>query len=263
MAKFEATVGDIIDRTALHANLGGRTQSRISSVRNADYMFLFIDPITEETAGMPCGIAQDGFLHAAGEGLAGDQRMKNGNLMIINHAAEGKALHCVHQGRQDEVPIRRSVPDRGGHTFLSDRHAGGIRPRSYPRRVRVPACARRAGSQHAAIAPGDATASSFSPHGARPDHMASRRKGKQHGSQSGGVLAVDVAVRWRVEDAVHRPGKRIPGSRRAARQRQRQPALLPLPIHRALCDQIGRRRGYRPEAHHGSGRGDTAASVRT
>lgn len=41
MTKFAVAVGEIIDRSD-HAVLGGRTRSRISSVRDLNYIFVFV-----------------------------------------------------------------------------------------------------------------------------------------------------------------------------------------------------------------------------
>lgn len=113
MKDFSANIGDIIDRSAIHAVYGGRTQSRISPAGDARYLFLFIDPIGEEAAGCPSGMAADGCLHVAGEGLSRDQVMKSGNLSLLRHAEEGKALHVltkVEKGRFRYVGRFRIAP---------------------------------------------------------------------------------------------------------------------------------------------------------
>jgi hypothetical protein len=40
-------------------------------------------------------MAADDCLHVAGEGLSRDQVMKSGNLSLLKHAEEGKALHVL------------------------------------------------------------------------------------------------------------------------------------------------------------------------
>lgn len=95
MKEFKAPIGDVIERANIHYVYGGRTQPRISPAGESPYIFLFIDPVGEESAGSPSGMAADGTLHVAGEGLGRDQVMKSGNLSLLRHAEDGKALHVL------------------------------------------------------------------------------------------------------------------------------------------------------------------------
>jgi hypothetical protein len=97
MATFSAAPGQVFDRNEIHALHGGRIHSRISTVKDADYVFLFVDPLVEERAGLPCGLGPDGLFHVAGEGLSGDQKIKNGNLILSRHRETGKTLHVFVQ----------------------------------------------------------------------------------------------------------------------------------------------------------------------
>lgn len=71
MSRLDIQVGQIVDRQQIHDVYGGRTQPRISTVKDADYLFMFIDPVGDERVGLTCGMADDGCLHVAGEGLHG------------------------------------------------------------------------------------------------------------------------------------------------------------------------------------------------
>lgn len=102
MSRLDIQVGQIVDRQQIHDTYGGRTQPRISTVKDADYLFLFIDPVGDERVGLTCGTADDGCLHVAGEGLHGDQKIKGGNLTLANQVNDGKDLHVfskVSKGR--------------------------------------------------------------------------------------------------------------------------------------------------------------------
>lgn len=97
MANFSASPGQVFDRNEIHSIHGGRIHSRISTVKDADYVFLFVDPLVEERAGLPCGVGPDGRFHLAGEGLSGDHKIKNGNLILSKHRETGKTLHVFVQ----------------------------------------------------------------------------------------------------------------------------------------------------------------------
>lgn len=97
MTTFSAVPGQVFDRNEIHALHGGRIHSRISTVKDADYVFLFVDPLMEERGGLPCGFGPDGLFHVAGEGLSGDQKIKNGNLILSRHRETGKTLHVFIQ----------------------------------------------------------------------------------------------------------------------------------------------------------------------
>lgn len=65
-------------------------------------MFLFYDPDAGERHGYYDEWRADGCLHYTGEGQHGDQEMKAGNAMILNHKAQGRALR-VFQGARGVV----------------------------------------------------------------------------------------------------------------------------------------------------------------
>ncbi len=96
-ARLDPAIWDIepraqIERTALQARYGGRTQGGIGPSRKSPNVFLFSDPVAGEPHGYFDGWRDDGYFHYTGEGQRGDQQMKSGNAAILNHAPEGRAL---------------------------------------------------------------------------------------------------------------------------------------------------------------------------
>jgi len=91
-AIWEIEPGEQIERTALQARYGGRTQGGIGPSRKSPNVLVFSDPIAGEPHGYFDGWREDGCFHYTGEGQRGDQQMKSGNAAILNHDAEGRAL---------------------------------------------------------------------------------------------------------------------------------------------------------------------------
>jgi hypothetical protein len=94
--------GENIDRVALQAVYGGRTQGGIGPSRKTPNVLVFSDPIAGEPHGYYDGWQTDGYFHYTGEGQRGDQQMKSGNAAILRHAAEGRALR-VFEGARGSV----------------------------------------------------------------------------------------------------------------------------------------------------------------
>jgi hypothetical protein len=101
-ALWEIEPGERIERTALQARYGGRTQGGIGPSRKSSNVLLFSDPVAGEPHGYFDGWRDDGYFHYTGEGQRGDQQMKSGNAAILNHAAEGRALRLF-LGARGEV----------------------------------------------------------------------------------------------------------------------------------------------------------------
>lgn len=86
--------GDVIKRTELHEQYGGRRQGGIAPSKVTNNVFLITAP-----QGKKYGYGYDGtredddYFHYTGEGQVGDQRMTQGNRAIRDHAAEGRELH--------------------------------------------------------------------------------------------------------------------------------------------------------------------------
>jgi predicted RNA-binding protein with PUA-like domain len=94
--------GDRIRRTELHNRYGGSGQSGISPSRTTPNILVFTDPRSGERHGYFDRWAPDDSFHYTGEGQRGDQTMSKGNLAILNHRADGRALR-VFQGATGTV----------------------------------------------------------------------------------------------------------------------------------------------------------------
>jgi hypothetical protein len=94
--------GDCIRRTELHALYGGSGQSGISPSRTTPNILVFTDPRSGERHGYFDRWAADDSFHYTGEGQRGDQTMTKGNLAILNHRTDGRALR-VFQGATGTV----------------------------------------------------------------------------------------------------------------------------------------------------------------
>ena len=94
--------GDRIRRTEVHARYGGSGQSGISPSRTTPNILVFTDPRSGERHGYIDTWAPDDSFHYTGEGQRGDQTMTRGNLAILSHRADGRALR-VFQGAKGTV----------------------------------------------------------------------------------------------------------------------------------------------------------------
>nr|QIY73428.1 restriction endonuclease [Streptomyces sp. RLB1-33] len=88
--------GQRLKRVDVHEVYGGRRQGGIGPSRVSDNVLLFTDPSKGRQHGYFDGWGDDGCYHYAGEGQSGDQRMTQGNLSILNHRQDGRALRLFH-----------------------------------------------------------------------------------------------------------------------------------------------------------------------
>ncbi|MGV9605781.1 restriction endonuclease [Streptomyces sp. NPDC003631] len=129
---WNISVGDIVKRVDLHAHYGGRRQGGIGPSRVSPNVFLFTDPAKGHKHGYFDGWGDDGFYHYAGEGQLGDQKMTQGNLAILTHRSEGRALRlfkgvasgtCEYLGEftlpQDRPWYRTDAPETNGGPIRS------------------------------------------------------------------------------------------------------------------------------------------------
>jgi hypothetical protein len=84
--------GTVVLRRDLHEEYGGRRQGGIGPSRVTPNVLLFTDPSTGHRHGYFDGWGDDGCYHYTGEGQIGDQRMVQGNLAVLNHRQDGRAL---------------------------------------------------------------------------------------------------------------------------------------------------------------------------
>ncbi|MEU1946189.1 restriction endonuclease [Streptomyces sp. NPDC020125] len=85
--------GEKRKRTAIQDRYGGNRQAGIAHSRQSPNVLLFSNPGRGHQVGYFDGWGADGYYHYTGEGQKGDQRMTRGNLAILQHAQEGRALH--------------------------------------------------------------------------------------------------------------------------------------------------------------------------
>jgi hypothetical protein len=86
--------GETISRKKLHDLYGGVRQGGVSPSRTSSNIFLFTDRTVGETFGYMDHWEGEEF-HYAGHGQRGDQEMMRGNLAILNHERDGRALRLV------------------------------------------------------------------------------------------------------------------------------------------------------------------------
>lgn len=91
-AQWTLAPNEPIKRTALHAAFGGGGQGGIAPSRRSPNVLIFSDPASGEQHGYFDGWHEDGLFHYSGEGQRGDQQMRVGNLAILNHRSDGRAL---------------------------------------------------------------------------------------------------------------------------------------------------------------------------
>lgn len=92
MTDWDISIGQQLKRVDLHAKYGGRRQGGIGPSRVTRNVLLFTDPAKGHKHGYFDGWGDDDCYHYAGEGQLGDQKMTQGNLAILNHRQDGRAL---------------------------------------------------------------------------------------------------------------------------------------------------------------------------
>jgi hypothetical protein len=91
-AAWEIAVGQVLTRRELQQRYGGAPFGGIEPSRSTPNVLLFTDPATGERHGYFDGWADDGCFHYTGEGQHGDQRFREGNKAVRDHAADGRML---------------------------------------------------------------------------------------------------------------------------------------------------------------------------
>jgi hypothetical protein len=91
-SEFDLTPGDRLLRKELHERWGGRQQGGISPSRTTPNIFIFWNPAVGEKHGYYDEVRSDGRFYYTGAGQYGDQRMKDANLALLNHAASGRSV---------------------------------------------------------------------------------------------------------------------------------------------------------------------------
>jgi hypothetical protein len=112
--------GETIRRSELHNRYGGSRQDGISPSRKSPNIFIFTDPRSGQQHGYYDEWTADGSFHYTGRGQRGDQTLTSGNLAVLNHVQDGKALR-VFQGASGVVQYV-------GEFVLDDREPYDWRP---------------------------------------------------------------------------------------------------------------------------------------
>ncbi len=120
--------GTSMERTALQAEYGGRTQGGIGPSRKSPNVLIFSDPVAGEPHGYYDGWDTDGYFHYSGEGQYGDQQMKSGNASILNHVAEGRALRVFAGARGTVTYLDEFELDEDEPYYRTDAHETGNGP---------------------------------------------------------------------------------------------------------------------------------------
>ncbi|MHC3449708.1 restriction endonuclease [Streptomyces prasinus] len=101
---WDMSPGDVIRRSDLHERYGGRRQGGIGPSRVSNNVFLFTNPPQGRKHGYYDGWGEDDCYHYCGEGQTGDQKMTQGNLTVLNHRSDGRALRLFQAtGTRSEV----------------------------------------------------------------------------------------------------------------------------------------------------------------
>jgi hypothetical protein len=99
--EWDLEPGDSVRRGELHDRYGGSRQGGTIPSRSTPNIFLFLDKTVGAAHGYYDGWAGDRFYYT-GHGQTGDQEFHRGNLAVLNHAADGKALR-IFRGVRGEV----------------------------------------------------------------------------------------------------------------------------------------------------------------
>jgi hypothetical protein len=126
--QWNLSPGESLERTALQAQYGGRTQGGIGPSRKTPNVFIFSDPVAGEPHGYYDGWQADGCFHYTGEGQRGDQQLKSGNAAILNHAAEGRSLRVFAGARGIVTYLDEFVLDQEEPYYWTDAPETGDGP---------------------------------------------------------------------------------------------------------------------------------------
>jgi predicted RNA-binding protein with PUA-like domain len=94
--------GETIRRSELHDRYGGSRQDGVSPSRKTPNILIFTDPRSGEQHGYYDRWVSDGSFHYTGRGQHGHQTLTSGNLAVVNHVKDRRALR-VFQGASGVV----------------------------------------------------------------------------------------------------------------------------------------------------------------
>jgi hypothetical protein len=90
---FDLAPGTRLLRKELHERWGGRRQGGISPSKSSPSIFIFWGPAVGEKHGYYDEFREDGCFYYTGAGQYGDQRLRDANLALLNHAQDGRSVH--------------------------------------------------------------------------------------------------------------------------------------------------------------------------
>lgn len=113
MTEWHLAPGERIKRTELHRIYGGSGQGGINPSATTPNVFLFSDPPSGHQYGYIDEWAEDGTFRYAGEGQTGDQRVNRGNLAVVRHVVDRRALRLFWGSRGTVTYAGEFVLDPG------------------------------------------------------------------------------------------------------------------------------------------------------
>jgi len=96
-SRWSLEPGERIRRRELHERYGGARQGGVSPSRSSPNLFVFTNLHARERQGYYDWWEEDGSFHYTGQGQRGYQTLTGGNLAVLNHVKDGRALR-VFQG---------------------------------------------------------------------------------------------------------------------------------------------------------------------
>ncbi|MFI0817371.1 restriction endonuclease [Streptomyces sp. NPDC021098] len=105
---WDIALGEERKRTLIQGKYGGNSQKGIAHSNSSANVLLFSNPKRGHKVGYFDGWGTDGCYHYTGEGQKGDQRMAQGNLAVLQHVQDGRALRLF------------EAASRGVYTYLGE-----------------------------------------------------------------------------------------------------------------------------------------------
>jgi hypothetical protein len=117
---WDVAVGHVLTRRELQQRYGGAPFGGIEPSRSTPNVLLFTDPANGEKHGYFDGWADDGCFHYTGEGQHGDQRFREGNKAVRDHAAEGRSLRLFRANGPEVTYLGAFMTDTERPYYFTD-----------------------------------------------------------------------------------------------------------------------------------------------
>jgi hypothetical protein len=122
---WDISVGQTLTRREVQQRYGGAPFGGIEPSRSSPNVLLFTDPATGERHGYFDGWADDDCFHYTGEGQHGDQRFREGNKAIRDHATDGRSLRLFRANRSRVTYLGAFTPDSEQPYYATDASQSG------------------------------------------------------------------------------------------------------------------------------------------